>query len=88
MIFIETSAHEQSIRIPQKKSLNNIVEQDHRAIKRRTRPMINFKRFRGARFILSGIEAMSMIKKRKMKVNCKTRMPASKAEQFIRQRYE
>jgi transposase-like protein len=28
------------------KYLNNIIEQDHRAVKRMTRPMLNFKSFR------------------------------------------
>ena len=45
------------------KYLNNIVEQDHRAIKRLTRPMLNFKSFRTARSILAGIELMHMIRK-------------------------
>jgi transposase-like protein len=39
------SRREQQIRIRQVKYLNNIVEQDHRAIKRRTRPMIGLKKF-------------------------------------------
>jgi putative transposase len=37
------------ITIRQVKYLNNIVEQDHRAIKRTTRPMLGFKSFRAAR---------------------------------------
>jgi transposase-like protein len=45
------------------KYLNNIVEQDHRAIKRVTRPMLNFKSFRAARNVLAGIELMHMIRK-------------------------
>ena len=45
------------------KYLNNLVEQDHRAIKRVTRPMLNFKSFRTARSILAGIELMHMIRK-------------------------
>ncbi len=49
------------IKIRQNKYLNNIVEQDHRAIKRRTRPMLGFKNFRCARILLSGIELMHMI---------------------------
>src|ERR1700682_4949042 len=49
---------ETPIKIRQVKYLNNIVEQDHRAIKRRTRPMMGFKDFRCARIILSGIEVM------------------------------
>ena len=43
--------------------LNNIVEQDYRAIKRVTRPMLDFKSFRTARSILAGIELMHMIRK-------------------------
>ena len=51
------------IEIRQVKYLNNIVEQDHRAIKRITRPMLGFKSFRAARAILAGIELMHMIRK-------------------------
>ena len=49
--------------VHQVKYLNNIVEQDHRAIKRVTRPMLNFKSFRSARCVLAGIELMHMIRK-------------------------
>jgi putative transposase len=45
------------IKIGQNKYLNNIIEQDHRAIKRRTRPMLGFKTFRCARILLGGIDA-------------------------------
>jgi putative transposase len=58
---------ETPIKVRQVKYLNNIVEQDHRAIKRRTRPMMGFKDFRCARIILSGIETMHMIRKGQMK---------------------
>ena len=51
------------ILVRQVKYLNNIVEQDHRAIKRVTRPMLNFKSFRAARNVLAGIELMNMIRK-------------------------
>ena len=51
------------ITIRQVKYLNNIVEQDHRAIKRIPRPMRGFKSFRAARAILAGIELMHMIRK-------------------------
>ena len=44
--------------VRQVKYLNNIVEQDHRAIKRITRPMLGFKTFRCARIIIAGIETM------------------------------
>ena len=45
------------------KYLNNIVEQDHRAIKRITRPMLDFKTFCCARILIAGIETMHMIRK-------------------------
>ncbi|MGN7198470.1 DDE-type integrase/transposase/recombinase, partial [Bacillus mycoides] len=51
------------IQIRQVKYLNNIVEQDHRFIKKRGRSMLGLKSFRTAKSILSGIEAMHMIKK-------------------------
>jgi transposase-like protein len=43
--------------------LNNIVEQDHRAIKRLVRPMLGFKSFRSAAVTLAGIELMHMVRK-------------------------
>ena len=57
---------EAPFRIRQIKYLNNIVEQDHRAIKRMVRPMMGFKSFRCARVILSGIEVVHMIRKGQM----------------------
>ena len=45
------------------KYLNNVVEQDHRAIKRVTRPMLGFKTSRCARTIIAGNETMHMIRK-------------------------
>jgi putative transposase len=51
------------IKIRQNKYLNNIIEQDHRAIKRRTRPMLGFKTFRCARILLGSIELMHMIRR-------------------------
>ena len=62
------------------KYLNNVVEQDHRAIKRRNRAMLGFKDFDCARVTLSGIEVMHMIKKGQMKSANKT--PLSAANQF------
>ena len=43
--------------------LNNRVEQDHRRVKRRARPMLGFKHFATARRALAGIEAMAMLAK-------------------------
>ena len=48
------------IQLRQIKYLNNVVEQDHRAIKRIIRPMFGFKIFRCARIILGGIETNGM----------------------------
>ena len=52
--------------IKQVKYLNNVVEQDHRAVKRITRPMLGFKAFDAAQCTLAGVELMHMIKKRQM----------------------
>ena len=54
---------ETSIIVRQVKYLNNIVEQDHRAVKRVTKPMLNFKSFQAAKCVLAGIELMNMIRK-------------------------
>ena len=48
------------ILVRQVKYLNNIVEPDHRAIKRVTKPMLNFKSFRSAGSVIAGIELMHM----------------------------
>ena len=52
---------------PQVKYLNNIVEQDHRAVKRLTRPMLGFKSFWSAATTLAGIELLHMIRKGQLK---------------------
>ena len=57
-----------TIIIRQVKYLNNIVEQDHRAVKRVTRPMLGFKSFEAAQGTLAGVELMHMIKKRQLVV--------------------
>ena len=60
--------HGTAIAIRKVKYLNNIVEQDHRAVKRVTRPMLGFKSFEAAQDTLVGIELMHMIKKKQMVV--------------------
>jgi transposase-like protein len=45
------------------KYLNNLVEQDHRRIKQRIRPMLGFKRFETAAVTIRGIELAAKIKK-------------------------
>jgi putative transposase len=54
---------EAGIEMRQIKYLNNIIEQDHRAIKRQTRSMLGFKSFWSASVTLAGIEIMHMIRK-------------------------
>ena len=49
--------------IGQVKYLNNIVEQDHRFIKRRVKPGLGFKSFHTAIRTLKGYEMMNMIRK-------------------------
>jgi putative transposase len=61
-------AHGTTIHIRQVKYLNNIVEQDHRAVKRITRSMLGFKAFDAAQDTLVGIELMHMLKKRQLMV--------------------
>lgn len=56
----------QAIELRQIKYLNNIVEQDHRSIKRIVKQMLGFKSFNSARNTLRGIELMHMIKKGQM----------------------
>jgi len=73
--------HGTAIIIRQVKYLNNIVEQDHRGVKRVTRPMLGFKSFDAAQGTLAGIELMHMIKKRQMVVEAEDE-GLTAAEQF------
>ena len=59
---IQTDSGE-DIEMRQIKYLNNIVEQDHQAIKRVVRPMLGFKTFRCAGALIADIETMHMIRK-------------------------
>ena len=56
----------QEIEMRRIKYLNNIVEPDHRAVKRAVRPMLGFKSFRSARTSLQGVELKRMINKSQM----------------------
>jgi putative transposase len=62
------------------KYLNNIVEQDHQAVKRVERLMLGFKSFRSARTTLQGVELMHMINKGQMVSSASETLSA--AEQF------
>jgi putative transposase len=70
--------HNAEVEIRQVKYLNNVVEQDHRAIKRLVRPMMGFKSFWSAAATLAGIELMHMIRKGQMKAAGRLRL----AQQF------
>ena len=70
------------IRIRQSAYLNNRIEQDHRAIKQRVRPMMGFKSLNSARAILGGIEMVHMMRKGQAKYACAQQPPL--AEQFER----
>ena len=56
------------VRIRSSKYLNNVVEQDHRRIKQRVRPMLGFKRFDTATITISGIELAAKIRKQQFKI--------------------
>src|SRR6202030_4316108 len=51
------------VKIRSNQYLNNLVEQDHRRLKQRIRPMLGFKRFDNAVVTISGIELSEKIKK-------------------------
>ncbi|MFE6139915.1 IS6 family transposase [Bacillus sp. NPDC057893] len=88
-IAIEQLKKEKSIpdgmQLRQQKYLNNIVEQDHRFIKKRVRSMLGFKSFDTATTILSGVEAMHMIKKEQVDLWDQS---VQKQKEFIHQLFE
>ena len=51
------------VRIRSSKYLNNLIEQDHRRVKQRLRPMLGLKSFRTAVVVISGIELAEKIRK-------------------------
>jgi transposase-like protein len=63
--------------------LNNRIEQDHRRIKHRTRPMLGFGSFWTARRTLAGIEAMAMLTKGQVRAVPGNDLPAQRA--FVHQ---
>ena len=50
------------------KSLNNLIEQDHRRIKQRLRPMLGLKNFGSATIVVSGIKLAEKIRKGQFKM--------------------
>jgi transposase-like protein len=56
------------VRVRSNKYLNNVIEQDHRRIKQRLRPMLGLKSFRTAAVVIGGIELVEKIKKGQFKL--------------------
>jgi transposase-like protein len=59
------------------KYLNNMIEQDHRRVKQRIRPMLGFKNFDSAAVTISGIELVEKIKKNQFKIGKLVGRPTS-----------
>lgn len=62
-VILKFTGNGRTIKVQQVKYLNNILEQDHRFIKRITRPMMGFKALHSAAATLAGIETAHMIRK-------------------------
>jgi transposase-like protein len=72
------------IEVRQCKYLNNDLEQDHRNIKRRVRPMLGFKSFWSARIVLGGIELIHMLRKGQLAPSSSAATPLSAADAFYK----
>jgi len=72
-------AGRKAIEVSRIKYLNNLIEHDHRFIKRLTQPMLGFKSFISAKITLIGIEMVRMIKKGQLKSSISSHLPL---EQF------
>ena len=65
------------IRVRSSKYLNNLVEQDHRRIKQRIRPMLGFERLETAAITITGIELAEKIRKQQFKIGFLPGRPVS-----------
>lgn len=72
--------HRTAIIIRHSKYLNNIVEQEHRAVKRLAHPMLGFKSFWAVRCTIAGMEVMHAIRKGQLALP--SNMAQTPAEQF------
>lgn len=68
-VGLKFSQTHRPIEILRVKYLNNIIEQDHRFIKKITRPTLGFKAFHSAAATLAGIEVAHMIRKKQIPTN-------------------
>ena len=66
-----------AVKVRENRYLNNLIEQDHRAIKQRCAPMLGFKSFESATVTLAGVELAHRIRKRQFAV------PANAGEQKL-----
>jgi transposase-like protein len=64
----ETGELPKRVRVRSNKYLNNVIEQDHRRVKQRLRPMLGLKSFRTAAVVIGGIELAEKIKKGQFKI--------------------
>ena len=64
MLFLAGQWPQRWVEDRQIKYLNNMVEQDHRNIKRRTNPMLGFKSMASAESTIAGYELISMLRKK------------------------
>ena len=62
------------------KYLNNVIEQDHRRIKQRVRPMLGFNRFETAAVTIRGIDLAEKIKKQQFNLKPLTGKAANAPE--------
>jgi transposase-like protein len=61
--YLHQSQLPQQVIVRSSKYLNNVIEQDHRRIKQRLRPMLGLKSFPTAAVVISGIELAEKIRK-------------------------
>ncbi|CCA90962.1 IS6 family transposase [Novosphingobium sp. PP1Y] len=80
-VRMRTRSKAEPLKVRQSQYMNNRIEQDHRRIKRRIRPMLGFKSQATAGVILEGIELIHMIRKGQMIPANDARNP-SFADQF------
>ena len=71
-MILKFTGEGRTVEIRQVKYLSNILEQDHRFIKRITAPMMGFKAFQSAAATIAGIEAAHMIRKGQIPANGET----------------
>jgi IS6 family transposase len=77
--LIQKSKLSKPPKLPAVKYLNNIIEQDHRQIKKKTNAALGYKTFHTAWFTITGIETMLMLKKGRIDANL------NKNHQLLRQ---